>query len=214
MITNSAIRKCLGDSIWVCGSSCAGKSTVCRILASKHGWSLINVDQLVDDVFPDMITAQDHPNLLRLQQNGLPWLFGKSTDNFLKFQKSANREYLDLLVMYLEKNVYANQMIVDGGELYDPDLLSQYVPTGRLVYLDISDAMQLTVWKSRNWVFDVLREFDNPDFLYQRWMELDILQSRQMIDQCVVLGLPCVRRDDTIDVQDFAKLVEEALSIV
>ena len=43
-IQDSVIRNALKNVYFVCGNACAGKSTIARMIADKHGFELYDMD--------------------------------------------------------------------------------------------------------------------------------------------------------------------------
>ena len=45
-IQDNVIRNALKNVYFVCGNACAGKSTIARMIADKHGFELYDMDAL------------------------------------------------------------------------------------------------------------------------------------------------------------------------
>jgi hypothetical protein len=163
----------------------------------------------VDHVFPNMITEKDYPNLSVLKLNGVPWLFGLEVETFSEFQVASQREYLDLLVVHLEKERGAKRtLLVDAGEIYEPNMLSRYLQRDQVAFLSLPEEMALSIWKSRAWATEMLRKYDNPDKLFRRWMEFDKIITERILRQCRELNLPVFLRDQDTPAQILLERVE------
>jgi hypothetical protein len=144
-----------------------------------------------------MITEKDYPNLFVLNQKGVSWLFGMEVDEFVQFQPVSQREYLDLLVMHLERQHSADRiLIVDAGEIYEPQMLSRYLRAEQIAYLSLPKEMALSIWKSRTWAIEMLRKYDNSDELFRKWMEFDQVIADRIGKQCRELNFPVILRDE------------------
>lgn len=206
--------KDIEKTLWICGGSCAGKSTVSRILARKYQLPLYSVDQHIDEDYSKRIDKVAFPCLYELDTKGLQWLFNMSEKRFLAFQKASMKEYILLAKEDISKMQPDRCILVNGGEIAFPDVLVDYISTDQAVFFATTERIQLEEWNKRDWVREVLKSFPNPELLYSKWMALDLFQAKYIVAQAKKYGFRLLIRDENLTIDDAVHYTETHFELV
>ncbi len=194
---------------WVVGGSCVGKSTLCRALAARCNLALVDMDLAIFDTYRRRYRPERHPanSFWFAKGNGLGWVLSLSPDEFDKFNRAADAEYLDLLADDLEANPPERALVVDGG-ISHPGILAQVLPPRQIACLEIPEALGSRIWQEdpdRQGMKDAVLSLPNPEEMWAKFIWLDTLMRRNIAAECRANDIPIFARTASTCVDELAE---------
>jgi hypothetical protein len=200
LLRASALRLAQRPGIyWVVGGACSGKSTMCRMLASRYGLGIYDVDAHTWDDYPGRCAPDRHPALS--EWFGAPdpfsWMLRLPARDFARFNRAATVETMDLIAEDLVAGSQEGLMLVDGG-LTNPGLLAQAVPAHRIACLEIPPALSARIWleaPERRFMVEMVRALPDADAAWLRFLGCDRQITAAIRRECRAAGIRIYRRD-------------------
>lgn len=206
------------NAYFVIGTSYAGKSTMVKELAKKHGG--IACEENYHDNFPGELDAKEYPCLTYTRDL-------KDWHDFIRRSPQEYKDWIDGAKRECEK--IELQML--------PDICSK----GKLVFVDTNISIDMlrkiapmnhTVVLLSDPKISINRFFDRPDpekqFLYKLMLEepepekalenyrqgLELICSQESYDELLHSGFNVIMRDDSRSIEQTLSLVEEAMGLL
>jgi len=202
----------MGRVFFLGGSACAGKTSVARLLAARHGLSLYSVD----DRFTEHRKRADrerHPGFARLMDREPRELWANSpeaqADELIAF-------YRDEMEMNLEDLAgFPGPVLAEGVGLL-PELVAPLLGEEMTAAFLVSTAdFRRSVYCRRGpLVAELLAQCPDPEAAFVRWMARDDLVAARISDEARREGLTVVSVDGTGSLEQVAAAVEEAWRLV
>ncbi len=179
----SACSSLFDNAFWIGGSPCAGKSSVCDLLASRYNLELYQVDfELRSQI--DRIDPVRHPALFRWLAASCDQRWLKPVDELVDDVISCYRDHFSLIAENLS-SLHENdepsgnrQTLVEGTALL-PALVARYaVSPLKAVWMVPTPAFQLEHYQRRPWVGEMLSDCTDARLAFENWMERDIRFAR------------------------------------
>jgi hypothetical protein len=202
----------LSSIYWLGGAPCSGKSSIARRLAQKHGLTVFASDE---GLYPHMRQADPARQPVMAKVAGLGWdeLWMRPVAELLTDALEFYREEFDLLLGELA-GLPADRPILAEGNAWLPELLEGLnVPPGRTAYLAPSRAFQLEQYARREFIGGILAQCRQPETAFQHWMERDARFADEIERQAQALGLPLLRVDGTLSLEETLGWVERAFGL-
>jgi hypothetical protein len=201
----------LSQAVWLGGSACAGKTTLARLLAARHGLALYSTD----DAFETHRRRADerrHPSFHRLMDLPPEQLFAPPAEvqaaDLLRF-------YEDEFEMVLEDlRDLPGPLLVEGVGLL-PGLVGAAAPDPRrALWLIATPGFRRSTYPPRGgFVRDLLASCPDPQAAFDRWMERDDLVARQLEEEAIRLGRQVLTVDGEHGIEEMAEAVAERLGL-
>lgn len=194
--------------IIIAGSPCAGKSTVSEILSKKYGYQLIKVDDFLGKHIED--ATKDQPILYRWQTT--PWheLFSRSAELQHKEELQFYQEEWLLLLNDIDENIISDKVLIEGCAMM-PDLVETLEEDIKVVYMVPEEAFQRMHYEKRTWAFDMLRDAEDPQEAFDRWMLRDIEFAKTIKQAAEERGFPTIVIDGSKSVEVIVEELEQVL---
>ena len=190
------------------GSPCAGKSTICDLLAARHGWQTYHCDE-----YYDAHLERAKPGSILSKFRGMTWreaFTTRSLETMIRNELEANRE---LGVFALEDvNAIDSPVIAEGMALM-PELLVKLEPRVRAVYLIPTESFQREHYAKREWAQSLLATTDDPKAVFQKWMVRDATNARTIADQARASDFPVLEVDGRLSVLEVLAWIEQQFAL-
>jgi len=196
---------------WVIGGACSGKSTVCQSISARRNLPVYDMDAHVYGAYIESYTWERHPasKTWFSASDPLQWVLSLSWQKFNSLNRAANVEYLDLFAEDLKRNPVEGPLLVDGG-ITHPSILSQVLPSERIVCLETDVEANATAWNDdpgRASMKSAVLSLAYPKGAWQKFLKWDRLISETILTESRQLGIMVHRRNKTTSVDDSTKLV-------
>lgn len=205
------------NAYFVIGTSYAGKSTMVKELAKKHGG--VACEENYHDNYPGELDAKEFPNLT----------YTRDLVDWHDFIRRSPQEYKDWI-----------DGVKKECEILELRMLPEICSQGKPVFVDTNISIETlrriapknhTIVLLSDPKISVHRFFDRPDpekqFLYQLIMEepdpekalenyrqgLELICSQKAYDELLHSGFPVILRDENRSIEQTLALVEEALGL-
>jgi hypothetical protein len=183
---------------WIGGSPCAGKSSIARLLATRHGLLHFECDARV----PSPPDPPELPTCERLARSP-EWQAAREVEFY--------RGRFDLLLASLPS---AHSILVEGADLL-PDLLGSYgIPMSNAIWIVPTPDFQLRYYAARDWVADYVAGCPDPAQAFANWMRRDMLFADYVRAQAALVGGRAVVVDGARSIEQNARLVEQHFGLV
>lgn len=209
----AALRDRLGHVFWIGGGSGAGKSTVARRVAARHGLRLY----ATDDVMPDharRCAAGDCPLLAAFAAMDMDerWL-NRSPQTMLETFHWFRGEGFHLIIEDLLRLPARPGVIVEGFRLLPRLVKPLLAEPGRAVWLLPTPGFRRAAFDSRGTLWEIARKTSNPDRALGNLLERDRMFTERLDLEARRLDLRVIAVDTTVAEAQLAGQVTEAFGL-
>jgi hypothetical protein len=156
------------------GSPCAGKSTVCDLLATRHGTKTYHCDDHYDAHL-----ERAKPGSILSKFRGMSWKEAFTTrtlETMIADELQANRE---LGAFALEDLRAIHTPVIAEGMAFMPELLVKLEPGAKAVYLVPTASFQREQYAKREWAQSLLETTNDPAGVFENgWLETPRMPAR------------------------------------
>jgi hypothetical protein len=205
----SALRERLRHVYWVGGGSGAGKSTIARRLAARHGLRLYATDDVMAD-HARRSTPADSPFLSEFAAMDMDerWV-SRSPEVMLETFHWFRGEGFGLIVEDLLRLPAQPAVIAEGFRLL-PHLVSPLLAVpGRAVWLVPTPAFRRAAFESRGSLWEIARKTSDPDRALRNLLDRDRMFTGRLSGEAGRLGLRVIELDTAISEDELAERVTE-----
>jgi 2-phosphoglycerate kinase len=209
----AALRAQLRHVYWIGGGSGAGKSTIARRMAARHGLGLY----ATDDVMPDHAsrsTPQDCPFLSEFAAMDMDerWL-NRSPETMLETFHWFRGEGFGLIVEDLLRLPRKPSVIVEGFRLL-PHLVQPLIAApDHAVWLLPTPDFRRDAFDSRGSLWKIARKTTDPARALRNLLERDRMFTARLCEETKRLELRVIEVDVTMTEDDLAERVTQALRL-
>ena len=188
------------------GSPCAGKSTICDLLAARHGLQPYHCDDHYDAHL-----EKAKPDSILSQFRDMTWLeafTGRSLETMIRDELEANGE---LGVFALEDLQQMDSPVIAEGMAFMPEILVKLEPRAKAVYLIPTESFQRQHYAKREWAHGLLASTGDPKAVFEKWMARDAANARTIADQARAFKYPVFEVNGALDATEVLGWVEAQL---
>jgi hypothetical protein len=202
---------------WMVGGAGSGKTTVCRVLSTRLGIPVYDMDAQIYGAYHSRFTRERHPvnKAWSISQNGLAWLLDMSWDEFNDFNQAALPEYLDLLAEDLAATGPDASILIDGG-ICNPSLIAQVISTRQIVCLAVPEQSSTEIWEEteeRSAMREEVYKLPKPEEMWRKFLDFDNHITSTILKECRDNNIAVCSRDKAESVDDLAGRVARILGI-
>jgi 2-phosphoglycerate kinase len=202
-----------GHVYWIGGGSGAGKSTIARRLAERHGLRLYSTDDAMAD-HGRRISPSDAPFLREFAAMDMDgrWL-NRSPQTMLETFHWFRGEGFGLIVEDLHKLRREADVIVEGFRLL-PDLVTPHLTSAdHAVWLLPTPQFRRAALVSRGSLQKIAGKTSDPDRALRNLLERDRLFTERLREQTRRLGLRAISVEVAMTHDELTRQVAEALGL-
>lgn len=207
------LRERLRHVYWIGGGSGAGKSTIARRLAGRHGLRPYATDDVMTD-HARRTTPADSPFLSEFAAMDMDqrWV-NRSPDTMLETFHWFRGECFDLIVDDLLRLPARTPVIAEGFRLL-PHLVKPLlaVPAQALWLLPTPD-FRRAAFESRGSLWEIARKTSDPDRALHNLLDRDRMFTRRLHGEARHLGMHLIEVDTTMSQDDLTERVQGALGL-
>ncbi len=197
--------------VWIVGGAGSGKTTLCRVLGTRLGFPVYDMDAHIYGEYHRRFDPARHPvnTAWSSASNGLAWLLDMSWEDFNLFNQAALPEYLDLLANDLDSPGSGDAWLIDGG-ISNPGLLAQAIPRRQIVCLSAPEQSSAEIWDVAGERGAMKTEIDglpNGEAAWRKFLEFDHRLTTTILEECRDAGIPVFRRQSSTTVDALASQV-------
>jgi hypothetical protein len=174
---------------WLGGSPCAGKSSIARLLAARHGIEHVECDAV--------LAAERSPRF--------SWAPRRQADREVAFYRARFGRLLAALP--------AGPALIEGADLLPSGLRELGVPPSRAVWLIPTPAFQRRFYAARDWVAPYLSGYADPVAAFASWMRRDDLFAEHVRVTAAQAGYRVIVVDGSRTIPETAEIIEDHLSL-
>ncbi len=209
----AALRARLRHIYWIGGGSGAGKSTIARRIAARHGWLRYATDDVMSD-HAGRTTPDDSPFLSKFKAMDMDerWVH-RSPQTMLETFHWFRGEGFNLIVDDLLRLPRQPCVIAEGFRLL-PRLVQPLLATpGQAVWLLPTPGFRRAALDSRGSMWDIARKTSDPDRALRNLLERDRLFTERLHEQTKHLHLRVIEVNLTMTEDDLTERVTEAFEL-
>ena len=186
---------------FVGGSPCAGKSTICEIIAKKYNLYYFKVDDYLDDYMKN--AALNHKSLCKKNLSMTAEEIWMRNPVIQKDEELVIYKEIFSSVIKDVKKINCDMDIITEGCAYIPKLLKKLgVANNRYLAIIPTKEFQILQYKKRQYVPNMLKGCSDKTKAFQNWMERDFLFSKEIESQCNNENFKVIINDGTIDLDN------------
>ncbi len=204
----AALRARLRHVYWIGGGSGAGKSTVARRIATRHGLYLYSTDAAMTD-HVGRSTPADAPYLSRFTAMSMDerWV-NRSPTTMLETFPWFRGEGFDLIVEDLVCLPADTGVIAEGFRLLPHLVKPLLADLGHAVWLLPTPDFRRTAFDGRGW--EIPQKTSDPQRARRNLLDRDRMFTDRLSEDARRLGLPAVEIDATVTEGALARRVTRA----
>ncbi len=119
------------------GSTCAGKTTISKILSEKYGFTVYPCDEYLGK-HVEKSNAKEHPNLNRAKNISWDEILSMKTEDYLNWIIGLYSEEFDMILEDLDHLSDGKPILVEGVNLL-PQLIKDHLIDEKHVFFVVSD---------------------------------------------------------------------------
>jgi 2-phosphoglycerate kinase len=207
------LRARLGHIYWIGGGSGAGKSTIARLLADRHGLCMYATDDAMSD-HDGRFMPQDAPLLSKFKAMDMDerWV-SRSPETMLESFHWFQGELFSMVVADLLRLPERPGVIAEGFRLLPrlvKPLLSQ---PGHAVWLLPTPEFRRAAFASRGSLWQIANKTSDPEKALRNLLERDRMFTDLLAEETKRLELPAVEIDTTMTEEDLAERVTKVIGL-
>jgi hypothetical protein len=210
---HAVLRARLQHVYWIGGGSGAGKSTIARRLAARHGLRLYATDDVMAD-HATRSTPEDSPFLREFAAMDMDqrWV-NRSPETMLETFHWFQGEGFGLIIDDLRRLPAEPGVIAEGFRLL-PHLVKPLLAVpGHAVWLLPTPAFRRAAFDSRGSMREIARKTSDPDRALGNLLERDQMFTERLYSETKRLQLNVIKVDTSTTEDDLAGQVAEALDL-
>lgn len=196
---------------WIGGSACAGKSTIAKRYAEKHGFALYSCDEHLDRHLR-RISARNQPAMHKISRMTFNEAFYiRSVQEQLNEYIEFFKEDFAFVLRDLEERSH-HPIIVEGNQLL-PSLVAPCLNSRhKAIWLIPTEPFQRHHYRKREWIQEILDCTDDPVVAFDKWMTRDAGFAAFVEHEARELNLEVLKIDGSKNLQQSFELVENYFS--
>ena len=209
-IAENILRHSLCNVYFLIGSPCAGKTTMCKLLAEKYGMTFYNTNHM-DPEFDSwaQIQSREYQPVSSMQTTDWDHFFNRPTDEYLAWLDAVSAEHLEYALIELIKLSQHGKVVTDitipielMQKLADPDRIACMLTDPELVVRDYynrddhSDIYQCILSLK-----DPVQSLENNKQVLRKF-------CAQTTEAALGSGLFCHMRDSNSNIEDTLQQLE------
>ncbi len=205
---------------WICGSPCAGKTTISNIIGQEFNWHIYSIDRYFE-TYLKRANPQQHPYLIAYKALGLKQFLLQAPDQQLEQVAGISREQFAFIledIQALQSENVDKPILVEGSNILAEQVAKHLPSTHHAIWLVPTEDFQLETYPTRGaWVQDVLRHHYEPQagiLAFERWMERDAQWARMTAQQAKQYNIPVIVVDGKIPLLDNAERVMRHFGLI
>jgi 2-phosphoglycerate kinase len=198
---------------WIGGGSGAGKTTIARELAARHGLGMYSTDDAMA-AHDRYFTPRDAPFLSRFKAMDMDQRWAnRSPQTMLETFHWFNGELFQPIIEDL-MNLPAQRGVIAEGFRLLPHLVQHLLADARhAVWLLPTPEFRRAAFTSRGTLWDIPRHTSNPERALHNLLERDHMFTERLRQQTAHLGLPAIGVDTTMTHEDLTNQVADTLGL-
>ena len=211
-IQDNVIRNALKNVYFVCGNACAGKSTIARMIADRHGFELYDMDARYE-CHRAIAAPEYQPNMCyHMQDFHAQWM--RPAEEQARWNMASLNEQTDMAIADLMRISSDKPVVADV--LFSPAYTPETVDYGRFVFLTVDKSVLRQRYFERPEKLG-FRDFVRRQELSQTYFENIFagLELTNEIEQRAMRasGLKMIERTPDMKPEDMLELVERHFRI-
>jgi 2-phosphoglycerate kinase len=207
------LRARLGHAYWIGGGSGAGKSTIARRLAARHGLRLYATDEVMSD-HVSRSAPEDCPFLSEFVAMDMDerWV-SRSPEIMLETFHWFRGEGFGLIVEDLLRLPGEPHVIVEGFRLLPRLVKPLLAVPGHAVWLLPTPEFRRAAFDNRGSLWEIAGKTSNPERALRNLLERDRMFTERLCEEAKRLELRVIKVDTTVTEDDLADRVTEAFAL-
>jgi hypothetical protein len=208
-----ALRDRLRDVYWIGGGSGAGKSTIARRLAARHGLRLYATDEVIAD-HHRRSSRVDSPLMAGFAAMDMDerWV-SRSPQTMLETFGWFRGEGFELIVEDLLRLPAGPGVIAEGFRLLPRLVGPLLADPGHAVWLCPTPGFRRAAFERRGSLLRIAGKTSDPDQALANLLERDRMFTGRLREEATRLGLPVIDVDPTVTEDDLAGRVARAFGL-
>lgn len=202
----------MGETYYLGGSPCCGKSTIAKMVADKYNFQYFKVDDFLEGYIAK--GAMEKKLLLsKISKMTLDEIW-------LKNPKEQNAEELEIYREMFEYVINDMKLLDNGtpvvaeGAAFLPELINELgVDKNHYICIVPTNEFQYEKYSKRPWVTHYLKGCSNKKLAFENWMQRDYLFASAVLNDAKKLGYSALIVDGTKSIGINFSIVEKVFQL-
>ncbi len=210
-ISENILKHNLENVYFLTGTACAGKTTMCKALADKYGFTFYNSNHRADDFISwEGICDIQYQKVSAQKTTDWEYFFNRPTEEYLEWLEQVGAEHLEYALIEIIKLAQGNTVVTDLG--ISVDLLKQISTPERIACLTTSPDFIVRDFYNRDDhrdIYECIMSLKNPQQSLENNQKVLKASCLQITDEVLRSGLYCIHRDENSTVGKTLALLEK-----
>ena len=205
------------NAYFIIGTAYAGKSTMIRLLAEKHGGILCGENW--HDSYPERLDKDEFPGLT-YARDLIDWhdFIRRTPEEYLAWIERTAKECETLELRMLPEACSAGKYVFVDTNISAETLHSVALPGHVLVMLADPEISVRRFFEredaEKQFLYRLIMEEPDPEAAMENYRRgLELINSREKYDEFLNSGFTVIKRDDSRSVEETLALVEKAFGL-
>ena len=209
-ISENILKRSLKNVYFLTGTACAGKTTMCKAIAEKHGFIFFNSNHRADE-FDSWAELCDIRYQKVSGQKITDWecFFNRPTEEYLKWLAQVSGEYFEYGIVEIIKLSQKNTVITDIEIPFD--LIQTILDYNQIACLITTPDLLIRDFYGREDhrdIFECIMSLKNPEQSLEKNKEVLRTSCLRITDKVLKSGLYYLKRDENSTVENSLALLE------
>jgi hypothetical protein len=182
---------------------CAGKSSICEILASRFDLAIYRVDEAFD-VHAQRLDPDLHPTLTKWLASSWNQRWMQPIDKLIQEAIACYQEHFTMVLEDILRMPQHKPLLVEGTALLPRQVIGVVAKRNRAIWVVPTADFQREHYSKRKWVCDILAQCDDSEAAFNNWMMRDVEFAHWVAAEVNVLGLGLLQVDGRHTVEENA----------
>ena len=209
-IAENILKHSLRNVYFLIGCPCAGKTTMCKLLAEKYGMTFYNTNHM-DPEFDNWarILSPEYQPVSTQQVTDWEYFFNRPTDEYLSWLRAVSAEHLEYALIELIKLSQHQKVVTDVDmpielvrQLADPDRIACMLTDPELAARDYYNR------DDHSDIYRAIMSLKNPERSLEHNRQMLRKLCEQTTEAALKNGLFCHMRDANSNIANTLKQLE------
>ncbi len=194
------------DIFYIGGSPCSGKSTVAEIIAKKFDLHYFRVDDHLEE-YIQAAADNNYPISSKISGMKPEQIWMRNPVDQKDEELELYREMFGFIKDDLNKINHYRGIIAEGVAFLPELMWQEKVKQNHFLCITPTIEFQISHYKERTWISNVLKGCSNQELAFENWMNRDALFAKEVRRMCMEVGYHSLINDGSSSIDEMVHQV-------